>query len=76
MRTPDREAPDVAEGDLLYGVPAIAQFLGTSVGSARRVVLQPGFPSFKLGKMRCSTKTGANRFLREREREALEAEVS
>jgi hypothetical protein len=63
------------EGDLLWGVAAIAEHLGVTVGAARVICRRPDFPSWRLGKMRCATRSGSTRWMREREREALAANI-
>ena len=60
--TCDRE---VTEGDLLYGVPAIANFLGIGVRHARHLCEMDRVPTFKLGSMICSRKSALSRWLDE-----------
>ena len=50
--TTDTETRPTA--DLLYGVPAISQFLGISTHAAYDLAAQKRIPTFKVGKIICA----------------------
>ena len=56
----NEEASTVASfvpGDLLYGAPAIAEFLGMTERQARHRIATGQLPSFNIGKTICSRKS-------------------
>ena len=53
--------------DLLYGVPAIAEFLGLKVRQARHQRETGRLPTFKLGNIICARKTSLMAFLADQE---------
>ena len=58
-------------GDLLYGVPAIAEYLGLAVRQARHLCEVGRVPTFKLGnKIICARRSTLSRWLAEREANA------
>ena len=61
------ENDTVKDGDLLYGVPAIADFLGVSVRQARHQCEVGRVPSFKLGQIICGRRSTLWRWLAEQE---------
>lgn len=54
-------------GDLLYGVPAIGEFLGLTARQARHLCEVGRVPTFKVGKMICSRRTMLSTWLDEQE---------
>lgn len=54
-------------GDLLYGVPAIGEFLGIKTRQARHLCEIGRVPNFKVGKMVCSRRTMLSAWLDEQE---------
>ena len=57
----------VTNGDLLYGVPAIADFLGLRVRQARHQCETGRVPTFKLGQIICGRRSTLWRWLAEQE---------
>ncbi len=57
----------VMDGDLLYGVPAIADFLGVKVRQARHQCAKGRVPTFKVGQIVCSRRSTLWRWLDEQE---------
>ena len=57
----------VKGGDLLYGVPAIADFLGLRVRQARHQCETGRVPTFKLGQIICARRSTLWRWLGEQE---------
>ena len=56
--------------DLLYGVPAIAGFLGLKVRQARHLCEVGRLPTFKVGNYVCSRRSTISAWLAEQERAA------
>ena len=54
-------------GDLLYGAPAIADYLGITERQVRHRCDKGQMPHFKIGKTVCGRKTTLGRWLDERE---------
>ena len=61
------ETDEPKAGDLLYGVPAIADFLGVDEGQARTQHEAGRLPTWKLGQIVCSRRSTLWRWLAERE---------
>ena len=60
-------------GDLLYGVPAIAEFLGVRVRQARHLCESGRLPTFKLGSQKiCARRSTLWRWLAEQEANGAE----
>jgi hypothetical protein len=59
------------EIDLLYGMPAIAEFLKIRPRQAYHLA-ETGMPTFKLGKKTCARKSALSKWLAEQERLAKE----
>ena len=57
----------VRAGDLLYGVSAIAKFLGVEVRQARHQCESGRLPTFKLGQIICGRRSTLWRWLAEQE---------
>lgn len=73
MSDQDGKVVQVIQGDLLYGVPAIAEFLGITERQARHRVATNQFPSFNIGKTICSRKSTMAAALDRMEREPRSA---
>jgi hypothetical protein len=58
------------EQDLLYGVPAIATFLGIRPRQAKHRVATGEIPSFRIGESICARRSTLTAWLAEREAEA------
>ncbi len=62
---PDDDAGQSAPADLLYGVPAIAAFLGFREHQARHVIAEGRIPTFRMGSIICSRRSTLNAWLDE-----------
>lgn len=60
-----------ADVDLLYGMPAIAEFLGMELDQARHLARQGEFPTFKIRKLRCARRSTLRRWLADLEAAAM-----
>lgn len=58
----------VDTADLLYGVQAIAKFLGLRERQARHLCEKGSLPTWKEGKMICSRRSTIRKWMEERER--------
>lgn len=58
------------DADLLYGMPAIASFLGLKVPQARHLSDKATIPTFKIGKLTCARRSSLSTWLAEQEAKA------
>lgn len=65
---------EIPERDLLYGVPAIAAFLGIRGRQAKHRVSTGEIPTFRIGESICARRSTLNTWLAEREAAALAAQ--
>lgn len=66
------DAPRLDHADLLYGVPAIAAFLGLRVRQARHRIAENQIPSFKIGGTICASRKVLTEWLFQRAAEEEE----
>ena len=57
MSDKESKAAQIIPGDLLYGVPACAEFLGITERQARHRFATGQLPSFRIGESICSRKS-------------------
>lgn len=70
--TTNREEQEggIDRADLLYGVPAIAEFLGLRVRQVRHLVEMGKLPTFKMGTTVCARRSTLKAWLEEQDRAA------
>jgi len=56
--------------DLLYGAPAIAEFLGLRERQTRHLIEKGLLPTYKIGKTVCASRDALASWLRDQERKA------
>lgn len=56
--------------DLLYGAPAISDFLRLRERQTRHLIEKGFIPTFKIGKTVCASRSALSSYLREQERKA------
>lgn len=66
--------PTESEPDLLFGVPAIAQFLGLGEWQARHQIRNGRIPTFKIGKSICARRSTLQTWLNDLEKSQPEKE--
>jgi hypothetical protein len=64
------------QGDLLYGVPSIAAFLGVRTRQASHRIASGSIPTFKIGKSICARRSSLAAWLRAQETPAEPTEAS
>ena len=73
MTDQDGQVARFIPGDLLYGVPACAEFLGIPERAAYHRFATGDLPSFHIGKVICSRKSTLTAALDQMERESRSA---
>lgn len=68
----DQHEGSGSQPDLLYGAPAIAQFLGLRLRMTYHLIEKGSIPSFKIGKKICSRRSSLSTWLDEQERSSKE----
>ena len=63
MSEQDGRVTPLAKGDLLYGAPAIAEYLGVTDRVVYHRAETGEIPSFKIGKTICSRKTTLTEYM-------------
>ncbi len=71
MSDQDSNVTRIIPGDLLYGVPACAEFLGCTERQARHRFEKGQLPSFRIGESICSRKSTLSAAIDRLEREAV-----